>query len=49
MCQVVLELCCSGIKITFNFKLKLVFIEKTTDGNATYKLIQDATSSLKHK
>ena len=45
----VFELFCSGIKITFNFKLKLVLIEKSTERKATYKLIQEATRSLKHK
>ena len=49
MWQVVYELCCSGIKITFNFKLKLVFIEKRTGRKTTYKLIQEATSNLKLK
>ena len=46
MRQVVHELCCSEIKITFNFKLKLVFIEKITGRKPTYKLRQDASSNL---
>ena len=41
--------CCSVIKITLNFKLKLVFIEKTTARKETYKLLQETTSNLKHK
>ena len=49
MWQAVYELCCSGIKMAFNFKLKLVFIEKITGGKATCKLIQEATSNLKLK
>ena len=49
MRQVVFELCCSEIKITYNFKLKLVFIEKTTKRKATHKLIQARTSYLKLK
>ena len=43
------ELCCSEIKITYNFKLKLVCIDKTTGRKATKKLIQEATSNLKLK
>ena len=39
MKQVVYELCCSGIKITYNFKLKFVFIEKIIGRKATDKLI----------
>ena len=49
MWQVVLDICGSGIKITFNFKLKFVFIEKTTGRKATYELLQEATNNLKHK
>ena len=48
MSQVVYEVGCSEIKITFNFKLRLVFIEKTTGRGETYKLIQEA-SNLKLK
>ena len=37
--QVVYELCGLGIKITFNFKLQLVFIKKRIGREATYKLM----------
>ena len=46
MWQVAYEFCCSGIKITYNFKLKLVFIEKT-GRIATCKLIQETPNTLK--
>ena len=47
--QVVFELCSSEIKITYNFKLKLVFIWITTGRKGTYKLLQARTSYMKLK